>query len=358
MKRCILLVIGFVTILGVTASHGEWKLRVYRTGGLDEYALAELDSLTLVNDTTMVPDLVDIPPGVFIMGDGFSYCGADQREITLTRGFLLGQHEVTNQEYMEALQWAYDHGHVIASTQGVADNLDGCSASLLALGSEFCEIQFDDGSGTFYLRESPSSHAQEAYPNGYDPADHPVKKVTWFGSVRYCDWLSLQAGLPRAYAHSGDWACNGGDPYGAAGYRLPTDAEWEYAAQYDDERTFPWGEQIADCTLANFGYQYGNPCVGWTAPVGSYPDAPAALGLSDMAGNLREWCNDWHVCELGSTPETDPTGPETGESRVLRVGSWDSLDPHQLACAFRGYWNSPTVSHYCIGFRIARTHAP
>ena len=84
---------------------------------------------------------------------------------------------------------------------------------LLCLDSVYSEIQFD-GAGSFYLRESPSGHAQDAYPGGYDPTYHPVKEVTWYGSVRHCDWLSPQAGLPRAYGHSGDWLCNGGDPYG------------------------------------------------------------------------------------------------------------------------------------------------
>ena len=142
---------------------------------------------------------------------------------------------------------------------------DGSTQELLYLNDEDSEIQFD-GAGSFYLRESPSGEAQAAYLYGYDPADHPVKEVTWYGSVRYCDWLSLQAGLHRAYEHSGDWSCNGGDPYGAEGYRLPTDAEWEFATQFEDERIYSWGDEDADCSRANF-YDIdgsGEYCVGWT----------------------------------------------------------------------------------------------
>ncbi|MFC1572854.1 SUMF1/EgtB/PvdO family nonheme iron enzyme [Candidatus Eisenbacteria bacterium] len=269
-------------------------------------------------------EMVHVPAGVFVMGDGVAYCGEDEHEVTLTRDFNLGQHEVTNQEYLEAVQWAYDHGYV-------------------------SEIQFD-GAGSFYLQESPSDRAQNAYPGGYDPSEHPVKKVNWYGSVRYCDWLSLQAGLPRAYAHSGDWSCNGGDPYGAQGYRLPTDAEWEYAAQWDDERIYPWGTENPDCSRAN--YKPSDYCVGWTSPVGSYPDTPQALGLSDMAGNMFEWCNDWRLCYLGTSPVTDPTGPGSGIHRVLHGGSW-YWDDHFLRCARRSY-EHPSSSA-TAGFRVART---
>ena len=303
-----------------------------------------------------------VPHGIFIMGDGdpSTYCGYFEREVTLTRSFYLGQHEVTNREYLEAVQWAYDQGYVyvIEPLTSLRDNLDGSTEELLDLDDEHCEIQFD-GEGSFYLRESPSSDAQNAYPDGYDPRDHPVKEVTWYGAVRYCDWLSLQLELPRAYEHMGDWSCNGGDPYGAEGYRLPTDAEWEYAAQWDDERVYPWGDETWDCSLANF-YDHdgsGDPCIGWTSPVGSYPDAPEALGLSDMAGNMWEWCNDWFVCNSPDTsPVTDPTGPENGTYRVFRGGSWRT-GGWDLRCSYRiGAVPQSDIEDY--GFRVARTVPP
>jgi formylglycine-generating enzyme required for sulfatase activity len=300
------------------------------------------------------PGMIYVPAGVFTMGDGVGYCGVNEREVTLTRSFYLGQHEVTNQEYMEVVQWAYDNGYVTATTASVQDNLDGSTQELLDLDSENCEIQFD-GVGTFSLRESPSSDAQNAYPGGYNPADHPVQEVTWYGAARYCDWLSLMEGLPRAYQHAGDWACNGGDPYGAEGYRLPTDAEWEYAAQWDDERIYPWGDEPPDCSRANF---YDSDfCVGWTSPVGSYPDGPASLRLSDMAGNIGEWCNDWHACNLGTSPATDPTGPGSGTARVLRGGNW-IYGVTDLRCASRDYSSAPDDSDYYIGFRTSRTAGP
>ena len=171
--------------------------------------------------------------------------------------------------------------------------------------------------------------------------------VSWYGAVAYCDWRSMQYGCPRAYDHS-TWLCNGGDPYRAAGFRLPTDAEWEYAAQYNDERIYPWGNRLPNYSRANYSDN-----VGWTSVVGSYPAAPADLDLYDMAGNVWEWCNDWEACDLGTVAATDPTGPDTSMYRILRGGSWH-LFASELRCAYRFHYNPSSTSHY-IGFRCART---
>ena len=331
--------------LGATASQGEWKMRVHEGAGVTEFTVSGIDSLKFyeVPDTLPIP-MVVVPAGDFVMGDGAAYCGTQQHQVTLTRDFYLGQHEVTNQEYLEAVQWAYDHGYVTATTTSVTDNLDGSTQELLDLDGA-CEIAFSGG--TFTLHNYAG--------HGINP-DHPVMEVSWYGAVRYCDWLSLQAGLPRAYQHTGNWACNGGDPYGAQGYRLPTDAEWEYAAQWDDERIYPWGNEVPDCSRANY-WPISYYCVGWPSRVGSYPDAPAALGLSDMAGNVFEWCNDWVVCDLGTTPVTDPTGPVSGTYRLLRGDSWYYIADY-LRCASRYQYCFPHLSDCDIGFRAARTVTP
>ena len=250
-----------------------------------------------------------VPSGAFIMGDGRSMCAWTERRVTLTHDFWIGQYEVTNQEYLELVQWAYDRGYVTATSASVQDNLDGSSEELVDLDSPDCELAFADG--VFSLRDA-----------GYGlNADHPMKQVTWYGAAAYCDWRSLSEGLPRAYDHA-TWACGPeGDPYAATGYRLPTDAEWEYAAQWNDERLFPWGDEGPQaCVQANY-----QRCVGWTSPVGSYP-AGVQPNLSepiyDLAGNVWEWANDWWMCGLGTLPETDPRGPGDGFYRVLRGGGW------------------------------------
>jgi formylglycine-generating enzyme required for sulfatase activity len=287
------------------------------------------------------PEFILVEAGTFTMGDGAAYCGVEQHDVTLTRDFYIKQHEVTNREYIDAVQWAYNHGYVTATTTSVLDNLDGSVQVLVDLEDGGCEIAFEDG--RFSLRLE--------VPKG----DHPMKEVTWYGAARYCDWLSLQEDppLPRAYEHSGDWACNGGDPYGAEGYRLPTDAEWEFAAQYDDERIYPWGDEEPTCTLANF-----QDCLSsGTYPVGSFPLGRSALGMDDMAGNSLEWCNDMWVCNLGTEPATDPVGPGSGVYRVMRGGSYYSL-ANGMRCASRPMLGSPGTSEYQIGFRVARTASP
>ncbi|MFC1573062.1 formylglycine-generating enzyme family protein [Candidatus Eisenbacteria bacterium] len=351
MIRRMMVILGFALVFGASVGWGDvtWQMRIHGSEGVEYFPLADIDSLTFVE---LPAGFVPVPAGAFVMGDGEASCGMDEHEVTLTRDFYLGQHQVTNLEYKEVLQWAYDHGHVGANTSSVWDSLDASTEELLDLDGrtsdgmfETCEIQFD-GAGTFYLRPSP--RGMIAYPPDYDPSSHPVKEVTWYGSVRYCDWLSLQAGLPRAYEHGGDWSCNGGDPYGAAGYRLPTDAEWEYAAQWDDERIYPWGDEEPDCGRANY-----YPCVDWTVPVGTYPDAPGALGLSNMAGNVWEWCNDWWVCDLGTTPVTDPPGPGTTSHRVSRGAPWGYYAEGYMRCAYRAH--HPVAGNSYLGFRAART---
>lgn len=282
------------------------------------------------------PGMVRVAAGSFVMGDGESQCGTDQRHVTITRDFYLGLHEVTNQQYLEAVQWAYDRGHVSANVSSVHDALDGSTEELLDLDALGSEISFLNG--TFSLRDAG---------HGINPS-HPVKEVSWFGAARYCDWLSLMTGLPRAYEHAGDWSCNGGDPYAAAGYRMPTDAEWEYAARYDDGRLYPWGSDAPSCDLANY-----SACEEWTSQVGSYPAAPETLGLRDMAGNVLEWCDDCHVCDLGEEPATDPAHSAGMCNRVTRGGSWGFFDA-PLRCAYRGErWPGGSFSNF--GFRVART---
>jgi len=282
------------------------------------------------------PDTVLVYFGSFVMGDSVAYCGEDQRAVTLMNDFYIGRYEVTNQEYRDALQWAYNRGLVTATSSSVRDAMDGSTEELLDLDGGDCDIVFCEGVFTV-------EPGREEYP---------VVEVSWYGAAAYCDWLSIEEGLLTAYVHF-TWECNGGNPYGAAGYRLPTDAEWEYAAQFDDERIYPWGDEAPDCSRANFIHN-GQECVGGTSIVGSYPAAPAELGLHDMAGNVWEWCDDRWVCDLGTDPVIDPTGPGNDSHRVVRGGSWDENQAAALRCATRPY-NEPSATTGAYGFRIART---
>jgi formylglycine-generating enzyme required for sulfatase activity len=241
------------------------------------------------------------------------------------------------------VQWAYDQGYVNATETSVTDAL-GSTQELLDLNDVGSEIAF--GNGVFSLRDAG---------HGINP-NHPVKAVTWFGAAAYCDWLSLREGLSQAYNHT-NWTCNGGDPYRAQGYRLPTDAEWEYAAQFDDERIYPWGNEAPNAGLANIRRDYQT---GWTEPVGSYPAEKIIGGreLHDMAGNVYEWCNDWHRCAAAPSP-IDPPGPTSGTYRILHGGSWVS-DSVSLRCSYRFLYASPPNPPvlYRHGFRVVRTVDP
>jgi formylglycine-generating enzyme required for sulfatase activity len=318
-----------------------------------------------------IPAMVHVPSGSFTMGDIDAGDSAPEHEVTLTRDFHLGTFEIQNQEFLNALQWAFDTGYVTMSGDYVHDHLDGSDEMLIFLGDNYSEIQFD-GVSNFSLRESPAEQALEAYPDGYDPASHPVKCVSWLAAVRYCDWLSMQEGLPRAYEHDGNWLCNGHDPYSAPGYRLPTEAEWEYSSRWNDGRMFPWGDEFDNnCSEANYSQWwvvnshgwYGAPCIGWTTPVGSYSAAPGALGLFDMSGNSYELCNDYYD-SLGSSSETDPAGPAgpvDSDYRVMRGGGWitsTDLGPEGLMCATRYrtiYFSVYPDNFGAIGFRICKT---
>jgi formylglycine-generating enzyme required for sulfatase activity len=290
-------------------------------------------------DGENVDDFVYVVPGAFMMGSPTTelgrYSNETQHQVTLTHGIYVQTTEVTNQQYMEMAQWAYDHGYVSATSTYLYDNLDGSTLILRFLGVYY-EVAFSEG--VFSCR---------------DPT-HPVNWGTWYGSVAYCDWLSLQQGLPRAYSHS-TWQCNGGSPYTAAGYRLPTEAEWEYACRAGTQTPFHTGSCLDAGTEANYDGRYPytgcptGPYADLPVPVGSYP--ANAFGLYDMHGNLWEWCDDWYGLYGGTV--TDPVGPGAGSIRVIRGGSW-AYSAQNCRSAIR-YNNAPPFAARYIGFRPVRS---
>jgi formylglycine-generating enzyme required for sulfatase activity len=241
-------------------------------------------------------DFVKINSGTFTMGSPSTEAGRSanegpQHDVTLS-DFYMSKHEVTQGEYLDVmLNWP---GTAPSDTYGLGDN-------------------------------------------------YPAYFVSWLDAVTYCNARSTQEGRTQAYTITGTTVTLVPE---ATGYRLPTEAEWEYACRAGT--TTPWntGASIST-TQANYGNSVGKSTV-----VGSY-DANSE-GLYDMHGNVSEWCWDWYGAYT-SDPKTNPMGPGSGNFRMERGGDWN--DPAQyIRSAYRN--NSPPDSRFpLVGFRVVRRSA-
>jgi len=190
----------------------------------------------------------------------------------------------------------------------------------------------------------------------------PVTQVSWNEAAEYCNWLSEHDGLPPAYEKKdNDYKLK--RPV-TTGYRLPTEAEWEYAARYSAPghfRRFAWGDSLpvpeqigniagveaaASLPASLPGYRDEYPVL---APVGKFKPSP--LGLQDMTGNASEWIGDYYLSFVDPEPVTDPLGPDDGTRHVIRGANWRSAVTTELRLAWR---DGEDRSGPTIGFRIAR----
>jgi formylglycine-generating enzyme required for sulfatase activity len=260
---------------------------------------------TLVNTVGMKLKL--IPAGTFMMGspDNALESKDDERplhRVRITRPFYMGACEVTQAQYESVMGNNPSH---FAPTGGGSDRVAGQST-----------------------------------------AECPVDNVTWFQAIRFCNNLSEKEGKKPFYLIEGpkvrvpDW--NG------QGYRLPTEAEWEYAcrANASPQTPFSFGDEISKLALHAW---FGGNSEARTHPVGQ--KRPNRFGLYDMHGNVWEWCWDWHIGEYyAQSSADDPIGP-AATYRVVRGGGWQA-NPRQCRSAERQPC-SPGNLHFDNGFRVA-----
>ena len=294
--------------------------------GFEQQLQVELKSLRQQRIESIRPEISTaagqtlklVYPGSFTMGASRREAGRQANEVLrnvqLTKPFYMSLHEVSNAQYA-----AFDPEHSSGIVEGRTLSNPG----------------------------------------------QPVVRITWEDAARYCNWLSEQEGLAPFYLLEGD-AIRGFDP-NSSGYRLPSEAEWEWAARIASDPSqplrFPWGEAMppppghgnyADVSTSSFLgrilLNYNDGYLG-SAPVGSF--MPNAQGFYDMGGNVAEWVHDFYGAGgmAGASSEVDPLGPTEGAYHVIKGSSWAHGTVTELRLSFRDYNN---VARDDVGFRVAR----
>jgi formylglycine-generating enzyme required for sulfatase activity len=293
---------------GKTVTFSGWSL-----GGADagNYSLSAQPASVTANILHIPIEVVQIPAGTFIMGSPTSEPNRQDDEtqhLVTLNGFYMGKYQVTQEQYQAVMgiNPSYHHG----------------------------------GSG----REPAVGEIQ---------GKRPVELVTWYDAVEFCNKLSTLDGRTAVYTISGRTPASEYPITNATvtvdftknGYRLPTEAEWEYACRAGTTTAYNTGATISD----NTGWYTTSNSERKTHEVGLKPSN--AWGLYDMHGNVREWCWDWYG-DYASGAQTNPTGAPSGSYRMERGGDWYN-DGRNMRSAFRGYGN-PSVRSNVTGFRLVR----
>ena len=293
-----------------------------------------------------------ISGGTFTMGNDESFSPSDMpaHEVTFSYDFHIGRYEITNGEFCEFLN---DAG---VSSDGYKDGKELIPMNYL------WQIQHDGEK--FYVAIihylGPSSN-RTYLGQIINFEDYPATLITWWGAIYYCNWLSARDNLPVAYDSSGNLLDSLGnvtsDITKVKGYRLLTEAEWEFSAKggNSSEGFIYAGSNTANDVAWHQGNSDINPDpsknINMSHPVGT--KQPNELGLYDMSGNVFEWCNDWYGTYT-SDSQTNPIGASSGTGRIHR-GAWFYNYEYYCQLFIHGGLPPSDMRNYG-GFRIAKTH--
>jgi formylglycine-generating enzyme required for sulfatase activity/serine/threonine protein kinase len=283
-----------------------------------------------------------------------------------------------------------------SASASAAAPMKACAPGMIAIpGGEF----FMGSEEKDALDTEKPPHRVKLMPYCMDELEVTVaeyKECSDHGKCRRAGKENLWPGINAAQRKIYDPLCNIADPEGKAkhpincidwdqareacearGARLPTEAEWEFAARGPDGRIYPWGDEPPSATLLN---ACGKECVDWqkkhkdpdnvpalmydaddgfanTAPVGSFPKGKSRYGLQDVVGNVWEWVADYYADydpAAASSTVTEPKGPDKGTDRVIRGGAWNGAQPSWVRPSFR-FHVAPTARSYGFGFRCAKS---